>query len=80
MYRYSVSDALYDASVAKALKGCVKRHHRAHRGQKAYWPGIEALNIEEGRAYKAKAATERHDDDTDRTIGPQPPRMSAGRA
>ena len=41
---------------------------------------LEALNIEEGRAYKARGATERDDDDTDRPIGPQAPRMNTARA
>ena len=76
----TTSTALYDASVARALKSSVKRHHRATRGLKTYWPGIEALDIEEGKAYKARSATERDDDDTDRPIGPLPPRIETARA
>lgn len=78
----STPDGIYDASVAMALKGCLKRHHRALRGQKAYWPGIESLHVDRTGAnvYKAKPATERYDDDTDRPIGPLPPRMNAARA
>lgn len=81
----STSDALYDASVARALKGCVKRHHRALRGLRAYWPDVESLRIdmdseERGGAYRARAATDYDDDDTERPIGPQPPRMNVARA
>ena len=75
----SVSTAMYDASVARALRGSIRRHHRSTRGQKMHWPGVEVLHVGEGRAYKARPATEAHDDDVDKVIGPQPPRMNAVR-
>ena len=44
------------------------------RGQRAFWPGAQALRLEAGnpKVYMAQPAEERDHDDTDTTIGLAP--------
>ena len=66
--------SLYDETVARALRGAVRRHRNKLKGRRAFWPAIEELSLNDGAHAKAKpaAAPDETEDDRDVPIGPVP--------
>jgi len=66
--------SLYDETVARALRGAVRRHRNKLKGRRAFWPAIEELSLNDGAYAKAKpaAAPDETEDDRDVPIGPVP--------
>jgi hypothetical protein len=66
--------ALYDETVARALKGAICRHRNKLKGRRAFWPAVEELSLSDGAYERAKpaAAPDETEDDRDRPIGPVP--------
>ena len=66
--------ALYDETVARALKGAICRHRNKLKGRRAFWPAVEELSLNDGAYERAKpaAAPDETEDDRDRPIGPEP--------
>ena len=66
--------SLYDETVARALRGAVRRHRNKLKGRRAFWPAIEELSLNDGVHAKAKpaAAPDETEDDRDVPIGPVP--------
>jgi hypothetical protein len=66
--------SLYDETVARALRGAVRRHRNKLKGRRAFWPAIEELSLNDGVYAKAKpaAAPDETEDDRDTPIGPVP--------
>ena len=64
--------SLYDETVARALRGAVRRHRNKLKGRRAFWPAIEELSLNDGVYAKAKpaAAPDETEDDRDAPIGP----------
>ena len=64
--------SLYDETVARALRGAVRRHRNKLKGRRAFWPAIEELSLNDGVYAKAKpaAAPDETEDDRDTPISP----------